>query len=269
MSFYKNKVVVITGSTQGIGKRTAELMCQQGAKVVINSRSQEKVGVVVNEFKEKGYSVLGVAGDVSSPNFCDELRSTTLKSFDKIDILINNAGLASKGSLSDTKAEVFKMMFEVNVLGSLNPTISMLEELKKTKGSVLFISSMAGIIGLPSYGAYSGTKRSIVSLAESFRAELVDDNVFVGINYPGFTENDPNKQTITSDGTPETMVKRDDVKVEPLDKTVGKIMRQIERKKFRSFTSYKGRALLTMYRLFPTLSLAILKKNRRKIMDMQ
>lgn len=269
MYSFKDKVVIITGSTQGIGKRTAEKLCEKGARVVINSRSTEKVSQTTEELTNKGYEVIGLAGNISDYAFCEELVNHTLNSFGKIDVLINNAGLASKGALGDIQPEVYKMLYDVNVLGSLYPTMAALDELKRNKGGVLFISSLAGIIGLPSYSAYSGTKRSIISLAESFKNELVDYGVYVGVNYPGFTENDTKKETITADGTPEVMKKRDDVKVEPLDKTVNKIISQIEKGKFRSFTSYKGRFILTMYRLFPSVSLAILKKNRKKIMDMQ
>ena len=266
---FKDKVVIITGSTQGIGRRTAEILAERGAHVVVNSRRQEKVDSTIEEFAKKGLDIFGIAGDVSNYEFCEHLKNETLNRFGRIDYLINNAGLAAKGALTYTSPEVFKQVYNVNVLGSLFPTKAVLEEVKKNQGGILFISSLAGIIGLPSYSAYSGTKRSIVSLAESFRNELVDDNVFVGVNYPGFTENDSNKQTISPTGESVTMVKRDDVKVEPLDKTVGKIIRQLERRKFRVYSSPKGRMIQTMYRLFPSLSLAILKKNRRKIMDMQ
>ena len=266
---FKDKVVVVTGSVQGIGKRTAEMLAERGAKVVINSRTQAKVDTTVEEFTQKGFDVLGLTGDISDYNFCEELTQQTVARFGRVDYLINNAGLAAKGSLSDSTANVFEKMYAVNVLGSLYPTMALLPEIKKTKGGILFISSMAGIIGLPSYAAYSGTKRSIVSLAESIKNELVDDEVYVGVNYPGFTENDAKKEILSPSGEANVMEKREDVKVEPLDKTVNKIIRQIEKRKFRSYSSYKGRALQTMYRLFPTLSLSILKMNRRKIMDMQ
>ena len=266
---FKDRVIVITGSVQGIGKRTAELLAEREAHVVVNSRTTEKVNATVAEFEAKGYSVLGVTGDVSNFDFCIEMHDLVMAKFGRVDYLINNAGLAAKGTISETQANVYQKMYAVNVLGSLFPTMAFLPEIKKTKGGVLFISSMAGIIGLPSYSAYSGTKRSIVSLAESLKNELVDDEVYIGVNYPGFTENDAKKEILSPSGEANVMIKREGVKVEPLDKTVNKIIRQIEKHKFRSYSSYKGRALQTMYRLFPTLSLFALKKNRRKIMDMQ
>jgi NADP-dependent 3-hydroxy acid dehydrogenase YdfG len=141
---FKDKVIIVTGSVQGIGKRTAELLAERGAKVVINSRTAAKVDATVEEFTTKGHDVLGITGDISDFDFCEEMKNQTVTKYGRVDYLINNAGLAAKGTISDTQAHVYKKMYDVNVLGSLYPTMVFLPEIKKTKGGVLFISSMAG-----------------------------------------------------------------------------------------------------------------------------
>lgn len=264
---FKDKVVVITGSTQGIGKRTAEILAARGAKVVINSRDTEKVHSVVTSFTNKGFDVLGLAGDVSDYSFCEKLRDAVIDRFGRIDLLINNAGLAAKGTIVDSKPEVFEHIYRVNVFGSLYPTKAMLPDICQTKGGVLFVSSLAGIVGLPSYSAYSGTKRSIVSLAESLKNEVADHQVYIGVNYPGFTENDSKKKIVTVSGEEQFLPKRDNVKVAALDTTVMNIIKQIERRQFRSY-SLQGRMIQMVYRLSPALSIYILKLNRYKIMKM-
>jgi dehydrogenase/reductase SDR family protein 7B len=265
---FQGKVIVITGSVQGIGKRTAELLAKQGAKIVINSRREEKVQQTVDEFIKKGFDTIGFAGDVSDYSFCEKLADETIKQFGRVDYLINNAGLAAKGKLEETVPEVFEKLMSVNILGSIYPTLAFLPHLKEKKGGILFISSLAGIVGLPSYLSYSCTKRSIISIAESLKNELHDDGVYVGVNYPGFTENDSNKQNISPSGESITMKKREDVKVEPLDKTVSKIIRQLEKRKFSSYSSYQGRMVHVIYRYFPSIALAVVKRNRKKIMAM-
>lgn len=265
---FQDKVIVITGSAQGIGKRTAEMLAQRGAKVVINARRKEKVDETVLDFRAKGYQVFGAAGDVSDFAFCEQLAKETIQHFGKIDYLINNAGLAAKGKLEETVPAVFEKLISVNVLGSIYPSLAFLPHLKASKGGILFISSLAGIVGLPSYLSYSCTKRSIISIAESLKNELIDDQVFVGVNYPGFTENDSTKQNISPSGEVVTMKKRTDVKVESLDKTVARIVRQLERRKFSAYSSFQGRMVHIIYRLSPALALTVLKKNRRKIMAM-
>jgi len=265
----KGKVIIITGSTQGIGLRTAEKLLTKGAHVVINSRSKRKVDAIVQKLVSEGHEAIGLAGDVSDMNFCRELCAEVINRFGRIDYLINSAGISAKGTIHSTAHEVYETVYRINVLGSIYPTIACLPEIKKSKGGVVFISSLAGILGLPSYAAYSGSKRSVVSLAESFKNELIDDDVFVGVNYPGFTENDENKTTLNTDGEPVIIKKRTDVKVESLETTVDKIIYQLEKRKFRVYSSYKGRAIQAMYRFFPKVSLFVLKRNRTKIIEME
>jgi short-subunit dehydrogenase len=265
---FKGKVVVITGSVQGIGKRTAEILAKRGAKLVINSRREKKVQETVQEFTDNGYDAIGIVGDVSDYTFCQKMVEKTIQHYGHVDFLINNAGLAAKGKLEDSVPEVFEKLLSVNILGSIYPTLGFLPHLKKSKGGILFISSLAGVVGLPSYLSYSCTKRSIISIAESLKNELYDDGVYVGVNYPGFTENDSTKQNILPTGESVTMKKRDDVKVEPLDNTVNKIIRQIEKRKFSSYSSMKGRLVHITYRLFPSIAIAVVKQNRKKIMEM-
>ena len=124
---FREKVVVITGSTQGIGKRTAELLAIKGARIVINSRNQEKVTTVVEEFRSKGYNVIGIACDVSDYDFCLKMKDDIIGHLGRIDYLINNAALASKGALIDSEHFVFEQVYRVNVLGSLYPSKAFLE----------------------------------------------------------------------------------------------------------------------------------------------
>jgi NAD(P)-dependent dehydrogenase (short-subunit alcohol dehydrogenase family) len=266
---FKDKVIVITGSTQGIGLRTAEILATKGAKIVINSRSSEKVEKAINRLLTITTNVIGVVGDVSNYDFCVQLKNQTINQFGKVDVLINIAGMAAKGELSETEAKVYELIFSVNILGSLHPTMAFLPELKKQKGSVLFISSVAGVIGLPSYSAYSASKRAIVSLAESFKNELVDDQIFVGVNYPGFTENDAQKIVVDAKGNEISLKKRIEVKATPLDQTVMCIINQISKKKFRAYSSANGRVVQLIYRIMPSLALTVIKLNRNKIRSMQ
>jgi short-subunit dehydrogenase len=268
MKTFKNKVVVITGSTQGIGKRTAEILAQNGAKIIINSRNQKNVEYVVEEFSQKGYEIHGSFGDISDFDYCLTLRNYAIERFGKIDFLINNAGVAVSGSLETTESSIFESASRINILGSIYPTKVFLDDLVKSKGGILFISSLAGIIGLPNYSIYSYNKRSIVSFAESMKNELYEKGVFVGVNYPGFTENDVKKKMIKPDGSEIILQKRINVKVDSLDKTVLSIIYQLKKRKFRSFSSTNGKLVYFLSRFSPKFSLYIIRLNRKKIMQM-
>lgn len=266
---FSDKVIIITGSTQGIGLKTAEMLAQRGARLVINSRSEQKVDVAVAKLRQITPHVVGLAGDVSDYASCVQLRNLALDSFGRIDILINNAGIASGGLIKEIVPEAYEKVVRINLLGSIHPTLACVEEICRQKGSILFIGSVAGIVGLPSYSAYSATKRALVGLAESLRSELSDDGVFVGINYPGFTENDEQKTMLNARGEEEVLRKRSGVKAVKQDKTAGQIIRQLEKRKFRMYSSFSALAIQWIYRFFPGLTLNILRHYRHKITSMQ
>lgn len=269
IKMFQDKVIIITGSSQGIGLKTAEMLVEKGAKVVINSRSPQKVEKAVAKLKAKSLEVMGLAGDVSDFHFCEELKKQTLHRFGQIDMLINNAGVASGGRFSELSAVAFQTVVQINLLGSIYPTLACLDEIKKQKGSILFISSVAGILGLPNYSSYSATKRALVSVAESLKIELMEDGVFVGVNYPGFTENDADKKMVNAQGEEEILRKREGVKVSSLEQTVKTIIRQLEQKKFRMYSTTSARLIQGMYRFFPELTFWIMAKLKNRFDRMQ
>lgn len=266
--FY-DKVIIITGSTQGIGFTTAELLLRRGASVVINSRSQQKVDLAIQRLSDISPNILGIAGDVRKEAFCKELRDRTIDRFGRIDILINNAGVASGGLIKDMLPDTFASVIQTNLLGSVNPTIACLNDIRKNKGAVLFIGSVAGIVGLPNYAPYSASKKALVSLAESLRNELSGEGVFVGINYPGFTENETDKTIMNAKGELVPLLKRQSVHINSRYKTAGRIVEQLEKRKFRMYSDIFAVMIQVMYRLFPGLTLLSIKLNRKKILNMQ
>lgn len=264
-----NKVIIITGSTRGIGLKTAELLARHGARIVINSRSPQKVESAIDYLKQYSPHVTGIPGDVGNYELCKELRNFAIENFGQIDILINNAGVASSGLMKDILPNTFEKVLNINLLGSVYPTLACIHDIIDQKGSVLFISSVAGIIGLPNYSAYASTKRAIVSLAESLRTELTDDGVFVGVNYPGFSENEDQKTMINAKGKEVLLQKRKGIKVLSRERVAEKIIEQLQKRKFRMYSSVSAKAIQVTYRLFPQLTLNVLRHYRKKISSMQ
>lgn len=266
---FENKVIIITGSAQGIGFKTAELLAAKGACLIINARRAAKVTAAVEQLKKITPHVAGLPGDISNEEFCHQLVDFTLKQFGKIDVLINNAAVAAGGLLKESHGEAFKKVIDINIMGSLYPTLACLTEICKSKGAILFIGSVAGIAGLPSYAAYSASKRALVGLAESLRTELIDEGVFVGIHFPGFTENEEDKTIVNAKGEEEQLKKRQGVKAQSRTRTASKIIQQLERKKFSMYSSASAYAIYTFYRLFPRIFLFLLGSFRKKIIAMQ
>ena len=152
-SFYKDKVVLITGATMGIGKELARQVLVNGGKVVITSRDSVRLQKTEQEFAIYNTSVLGVNTDVVNYENNEILIQKAVKRFGKLDVIITNAALSCYGAIEIIKPGVARQVIDVNIYGSLFPVIAALPELKKTQGSILFISSVAGLYGIPEYSA--------------------------------------------------------------------------------------------------------------------
>ena len=196
MRRFENKVAIITGSSQGIGKALAHAFVREGSFVVLNGRNAERLKKVEEEFKEIGATVLTVTGDVSDEKQAQTIVDKTIERFGRIDFVINNAGISMRGDFSDLNPRVFKSIFETNLFGVTNLSIPALPYLKRTKGSLVFISSLAGITGLPGLSAYCSSKMALRAIAESIRIEENKLGMHVWLIEVGFTEIEPKNQTM-------------------------------------------------------------------------
>ena len=216
---------------------------------------------VAEEFKSNGHQVLAVAGDVSKPEDCKRIVEETIKEFGQLDGLINNAGISTEGEIGELDDDVFRKVMEVNYLGSVYPTQAALPFLRKTKGSVIFVSSVAGIRGIPGYSVYSSSKMALTALAESLKIEEKQRGVHVGIAYVGFTENDAQKTIYNSEGKIIPQPSRPGMKQEPVEVVAGRIIGMIEKRQFKNVFTLLGKLNNIFNRLFPSLGEYILSRN--------
>ncbi len=261
-----DKVAIITGSSQGIGKAIAIALAQKGVKVVLNGRNAEKLSKAKLELFELGYDVLVVQADVGKYSECENLIEQTIDAYGKLDILINNAGIAMEGSIANTSPEVFENVFHTNIIGVLFPTKAALSYLKQSKGSVVFTGSIAGYMGLPNYSAYSASKMSLTALVQSLKIELAGTGVHVGINYVGFAENDADKTYFDANGELQIMPVRKQFKRMPLATVAAYFVKGIEQRKYKQTLSGIGKITNIVQRYFPALfEWAMIKKHNKTI----
>lgn len=199
-SSFLNKVVIVTGSGSGIGKAIAAQFCKQGASVMLNGRNEEKLKRTTNEFKALGYETDYFVADIINYEECEALVAYTVKTFGTINVLVTNAGISMNARFDKMGPHLFKKVLDSNIYGTTSPLFACLDILKKTKGSVVFISSLAGLYGMPTASAYSAGKMALTAIQQSIRSELYKDGVHVGILYVGFTENDGEKTVLSSTG---------------------------------------------------------------------
>ena len=249
----KDKVAIVTGSSMGIGRAIARRLGEEGATVVLNGRDTVKLARTHFQLSESGIKVDSFPADISSPEDCRQLIAHTLRMYGRIDILINNAGISSKGFFEDTHPEIFQQVVDVNLLGSLYATREALPHIKASKGHILFISSLAGLRGIPFQCPYCLSKMAQTALAESLRAELYQKGTHVGIIYVGITKNDPEKRIIFSDGSWKSLPERNHPFAATQDRVAKAVVRAMDRKQFKTVVEWSGKVYYLVSRFVPWL----------------
>ena len=260
---FKNKVVLITGSSQGIGKTTAELMLKAGAKVVINARNEKLLWETYDELSQWG-DVLPVPGDMGKWADVQNLVNQTLAHFGRLDILISNAGLKFEDSFRRTTPEMLQKIIQVNFLGKVFPIKAAFDALVESQGSIILIGSLAGLYGLPGASIYSSSKMALAAMQQSLEAELAPHGVHIGLMYVGFTESDEHSGIMNGAGVKQEIPERN-MKRQSREHVAGAILRMIENRISRKVMTPLGVAFDILRVIAPGLLRVILKRRTREL----
>jgi short-subunit dehydrogenase len=197
----KDKVVIITGGSSGIGKALAMEFGNQGSKILITGRNKTELDKTIWELSGKGLTIAAFQGDVTSEDDNKKMVAEAIRKYGRIDVLINNAGISMRALFEDVDLSVIRKVMDINFYGVLNATKYCLPEIKKNRGSVIGISSIAGFRGLPGRSGYSASKFALNGFLEVLRTELLHSGVHVLTACPGFTSSNIRKKSLTKDGT--------------------------------------------------------------------
>jgi len=182
----KNKVVVITGASSGMGEAAARQLAGLGAKVVLGARRAERLEALVSEIKAAGGEAFAVATDVTSRTDVAKLVDAAVEAFGRIDVLINNAGIMPLSALEALKVEEWDRMIDVNIKGVLYGIAAALPHMKAQKsGHIITTASVAGHLVFPASSVYSGTKFAVRAICEGLRQEVKDYSIRTTILSPG------------------------------------------------------------------------------------
>lgn len=197
--FFQGKVVIVTGSSRGIGRETARLALQWGARVVLNGRD----AISVERTRQAlggGERLLAVPGDLARPERAQALVARTLEAWGTLDAVILNAGLSMRGAFAELSDTTIQTMVDANLLSAVWTARAAIPALRESRGSLLFVSSLAAIRGFPGVSLYSATKMALTGLQQSLRTEEGPRGVAVGMVHLAFTENDREKSVLAADG---------------------------------------------------------------------
>jgi short-subunit dehydrogenase len=252
MSFFNNKVVVITGGSDGIGKALIEALIPLGAKVATCGRSHDKLYKLRMEYSNVLLHTM--ACDVSDEQECRNFIESTIETFGGIDILINNAGISMRSLFVDAGAEVIRKVMEVNFFGAVYCTKYALPSIMERKGTVVGISSIAGYRGLPGRSGYCASKFALQGWLESLRTELLPYGTNVMWVCPGFTASNIRHAALTSDGTPQGDSPLEEGKLMTAQECARQIVRAIEKRRRNLVMGLGGKAEVFLSKFLPRLA---------------
>ena len=184
------KVALITGATRGIGKQIALTLAKEGYNIALNYRKEnEDLAKTEKEIQEIGVEYLSVKGDISNFEQCENIVKKTIEQFEKIDVLVNNAGMTKDMLLMRMQKEDFEQVIDVNLIGTFNMTQNVIKHMIKSKsGRIINISSVVGISGNAGQTNYSASKAGIIGFTKSLAKEVASRNILVNAVAPGFIQ---------------------------------------------------------------------------------
>jgi short-subunit dehydrogenase len=178
----EEQVVVITGATSGIGRTTARLFAERGAKLVLGARNKEALDDLVREIEAAGGAAVAVETDVSGQQQVQALADAAIERFGRIDTWVNNAGVAVYATFDKLTDKEIRRIFDVNFMGTVHGVQAALPAMRANGGgTIINIASVAGKRALPLLSAYSASKFAVVGLGEALRAELVEEEAEINV----------------------------------------------------------------------------------------
>ncbi|HEX6334141.1 MAG TPA: SDR family oxidoreductase [Flavisolibacter sp.] len=256
--YFQNKVVAVTGGTDGIGKALVDFLLEQGARVATCGRQHDKLYRLQSQYPS--YPLHTVVADVSNENDCRHFIESTLKTFGGIDVLINNAGISMRALLKDTSIDVIRRVMDINFFGTVYCTKFALSSLIERKGTIVGVSSIAGYRGLPGRSGYSASKFALQGWLEAIRTELMDDGVHVMWVCPGFTASNIRNAALNQEGQAQGESPLDEGRLMSAEVCARHILDAIRHKKRTLVLTFNGKRTVFMNKFFPGLADKLVKK---------
>lgn len=252
-NIFKDKIVIVTGASSGIGEAIAREFARAGSKVVMAARSEQKLQRIAKGINDGGDAAIFIKTDVSIEADCKSLIEKTIAEYGKIDILVNNAGLSMRASFLDVDLKVIHRLMDVNFWGTVYCTKYALPHLISRKGSLIGVSSVAGFHGLPGRTGYSASKFAIHGFLETIRIENLRTGLHVMIIAPGFTSTEIRKHALTANGKEQGESPKNENELMAPEYVAKWVLKGIRRRKRNKLLTWDGRLTALFQRIVPDL----------------
>ncbi len=212
MTDLKNKTALVTGAGKGIGKAIALALAKEGVNVILVARTQEEIDSVAAKVRSLRVKALAVTADVADINSVNAAVEKALSEFGAIDILINNAGIASFGKFLELEPTDWERIIQVNLMGPYYVTRAVIPNMiERQTGDIINISSTAGLAGNALTSAYSASKFALLGLTDSLMQEMRKHNIRVTALTPSTVATDMAKELKLTDGNPDKVMQAEDM----------------------------------------------------------
>ena len=250
----KDKVVLITGGTSGIGKALAFAFGREGAMIAFSGRKQAGLNETSTELNAAGIDNLAIQADVSIEADCERMVQETVNKYGRLDILINNAGISMRALFEDLDLSVLRQVMDINFWGTVYSTKYALPFIKQAKGSIIGISSIAGYRGLPARTGYSASKFAMHGFLETLRTELLHSGVHVLLACPGFTASNIRNTALAANGQQQGETPRAEEKMMSAEEVAERILKATKKRKRDLVMTTQGKMAVWINKLFPSLA---------------
>lgn len=252
MKDLKNKTVIITGASSGIGLACAVAFAQRGANLVLGARRYVDLCTLAQDLEKKyAVRVLAVQCDVAVEANCEQLIGQAITAYGRIDVLLNNAGISMRALFADTEVSVLKRLMDVNFWGTVYCTKFALPELLKNQGSVVAVSSIAGYRGLPGRTGYAASKFAMNGFMESLRVENLKTGLHVLVACPGFTASNIRETALNKSGEQQGETSMDEGKMMSAEEVAGIIVSGVLKRKRTLVMTRQGKTAVWANKLLP------------------
>ncbi|MDR2083923.1 MAG: SDR family oxidoreductase [Bacteroidales bacterium] len=247
----KDKVVIVTGASSGIGLAIAEHFAKKGCKVVFAARSFDKLQEITENLNLQGCDTFPVKTNVTIEDSCKNLIDKTIEKYGKIDVLINNAGISMRAVFNECELKVLHELMDVNFWGTVNCTKFALPYIIETKGAIVGIISIAGYQPLPGRTGYSASKFAVRGFLDTIRIENKNNDVNVLVVAPGYVATDIRFRALLADGSQQGYSPRDEKKMQSTQWVAKRIYNAVKHKRRSIIMTTLGFVTVFVRNLWP------------------
>ena len=257
-SFFRGKTALITGASSGIGRATALALGRAGARVAILARRADKLEALRDELGPQ-VPTLPLVVDVTEADACRDAVARVAETWGGLDLLINNAGISMNARFDDADLGVFHQMMDVNYFGSLYMARFAQPWLARSRGHVIFVTSVVGKRGFPTRSGYSAAKFAVHGLFETLRVEWADTGIHVGLVAPGYVDTNIREKALGEAGTPREKKGFTRGHVMTAEECAEEILTAARRRQRERVLSAGGRFMVALNHLLPGVADRIAK----------